>query len=83
MSSRPFHSEILLPTLPSNSFIFIVAEMIESMFSSMTTSMEMAQECLKQEKETAQPFEGLEKFAQTIEAGMGQLLHYFCLLKNL
>ena len=46
------------------------------MFSSMTTSLQLAQECLKQDTTegeqqaaTAQPFEGLEMFAQTIEAG--------------
>ena len=46
------------------------------MFSSMTSSMQLAQECLRQEQsdtekeaEHAQPFEGLEMFAQTIEAG--------------
>lgn len=46
------------------------------MFSSMTTSMQLAQECLKQDStegeqyaDAAQPFEGLEMFAQTIEAG--------------
>jgi autophagy-related protein 2 len=50
--------------------------MLDSMFASMTTSMQLAQECLRQEPtegeqvaEAAQPFEGLEVFAQTIEAG--------------
>ena len=50
--------------------------MLDSMFSSMTTSMQLAQECLKQQPsegeeqaDTAQPFEGLDMFAQTIEAG--------------
>ena len=50
--------------------------MLESMFSSMTSSLELAQECLRQDPtegeqhaETAQPFEGLEMFAMTIEAG--------------
>ncbi|KAI8514935.1 Autophagy protein [Branchiostoma belcheri] len=38
----------------------------------MTTSMQLAQECLKQEaaagdEQEVQPFEGLELFAQTIE----------------
>jgi len=48
------------------------------LFSSMTTSMQLAEECLRQEPtegelkavDTAQPFEGLELFAKTIEAGM-------------
>ena len=42
----------------------------------MTTSMQLAQECLKQgpspgeeQAEVSQPFEGLESFAQTIESG--------------
>ena len=46
-------------------------------FSSMTTSLQLAQECLKDEElpsaeQTAsqQTFEGLESFAQTIESGM-------------
>jgi hypothetical protein len=43
---------------------------------SMTTSLQLAQECLKhepsegeQQAEGAQPFDGLEMFAQTIESG--------------
>ncbi len=49
--------------------------MLDSMFGSMTTSLQLAQECLKhnsegeQQADSAQPFEGLEMFAQTIEAG--------------
>lgn len=39
----------------------------------MTTSMQLAQECLKEQAEepsdAPQPFEGLEMFAQTIETG--------------
>lgn len=49
--------------------------MLDSMFSSMTTSMQLAQECLKQAQtegeqltESTQPLEGLELYAQTIEA---------------
>ena len=46
-------------------------------FNNMTTSMELAQECLKQgpspgeeqAEATTQQFEGLETFAQTIESG--------------
>lgn len=52
--------------------------MLESMFSSMTTSLQLANECLRQENDqpadnTSQPFEGLELFAQAIEAGMAGL----------
>ena len=42
----------------------------------MTTSIQMAQECLKQDptlaetQDTGQSFEGLEAFAQTIESGV-------------
>ena len=52
--------------------------MMDSMlWNSMTTSMELAQECLKQppssgeeQADTGQTFEGLESFAQTIESGL-------------
>ncbi|XP_066992632.2 autophagy-related protein 2 homolog A [Anabrus simplex] len=51
------------------------ASMFESMWSSMTSSMQLAEECLKQgatsdgkEAETSQPLEGLELFAQTIDS---------------
>lgn len=41
----------------------------------MTSSMQLAKECLSQKLtddigETFQPFEGLEKFAETIETGI-------------
>ena len=49
--------------------------MLDSMFGSMTTSLQLAQECLKHEsgtesdqQQSSQPFEGLEMFAQTIES---------------
>lgn len=45
--------------------------MFESMWSSMTSSMQLAAECLKQESDSAsapQPMEGLELFAQTIDS---------------
>ena len=43
-------------------------------FSSMTTSLQLAQECLRddeslQEQESPPAFEGLDSFAQTIESG--------------
>lgn len=51
--------------------------MTDSMvWNAMTTSMQLAQECLKEDPstgeeqaETSPPFEGLESFAQTIESG--------------
>ena len=51
--------------------------MTDSMiWNAMTTSMQLAQECLKEspssgeeQAEASQPFEGLESFAQTIESG--------------
>lgn len=47
--------------------------------SFMTSSMQLAKECLSQkltdeQGEGSQPFEGLEKFAETIETGMNSLL---------
>ena len=47
--------------------------MFESMWSSMTSSMQLAEDCLKKEKEelsedTNQSFEGIERFAQTIDS---------------
>ncbi|KAG8235893.1 hypothetical protein J437_LFUL010123, partial [Ladona fulva] len=50
------------------------ASMFESMWNSMSTSMQLAQECLKQDAEDgkdsdqAQPLDGLELFAQTIDS---------------
>ncbi|XP_012255190.2 autophagy-related protein 2 homolog A [Athalia rosae] len=47
------------------------ASMFESMWSSMTSSMQLAQECLQHDAtgtETAQPLEGLELFAQAIDS---------------
>lgn len=48
--------------------------MLESMWSSMSSSMQLAQECLENEKGEDTPtlasggsMEGLEKFAQTID----------------
>ena len=48
--------------------------------SFMTSSMQLAKECLSQRLtddigESFQPFEGLEKFAETIETGI-VCLHY-------
>lgn len=51
--------------------------MLESMWSSMSNSMQLAQECLENEKEvaaTATAMEGLEKFAQTIDNSKSQFL---------
>ena len=52
--------------------------MTDSMiWNAMTTSMQLAQECLKEgpstgeeQAEASPQFEGLESFAQTIESGM-------------
>jgi len=58
-------------------FLGSLAESINSWSSmSMTTSIQMAQECLRQDPTLANPqdnsqsFEGLEAFAQTIESGI-------------
>ncbi len=45
--------------------------MFESMWSSMTSSMQLAEECLKQgssDEKEAEPLQGLELFAQTIDS---------------
>lgn len=46
--------------------------MFESMWSSMSNSMQLAQECMKQDAlnsvDSAQPLEGIERFAQMIES---------------
>lgn len=46
--------------------------MIESMWSSMTSSMQLAADCLKNERDNSneggQTFEGIESFAQTIDS---------------
>lgn len=50
------------------------ASMFESMWNSMTSSMQLAEECLKQgssdgrDSEQCQPLEGLELFAQAIDS---------------
>lgn len=52
--------------------------MFESMWSSMTSSMQLAQECLQQEATNAgnaQPLEAVELFAQTIDSS--KILFYF------
>jgi len=58
-------------------YAIIGGSMTDSMiWNAMTTSMQLAQECLKEgpssgeeQAETTPPFEGLESFAQTIESG--------------
>lgn len=46
--------------------------MFESMWNSMTSSMQLAEECAKQDacnvQNSSQPYEGIENFAQTIES---------------
>lgn len=59
--------------------------MFESMWSSMTSSMQLAEECLKQgategkETDQSQPLEGLELFAQTIDSSMYRPIYSFSL----
>lgn len=53
--------------------------MFESMWSSMTSSMQLAQECLQQDAANAgnaQPLEAVELFAQTIDSS--KTLHLHC-----
>ena len=52
--------------------------MIESMWSSMTTSLQLAEDCMKKERDISsdsgnQAFEGIESFAHTIDSST----HYF------
>ena len=65
--------------------MFSAASGSEPMYwsSFMTISMQLAKECLSQkltdeQGEGSQPFEGLEKFAETIETGLALL----SILKN-
>lgn len=49
------------------------SSMIESMWSSMSSSMQLARDCLEHESGSStqnQPLEGLERFAQIIDSGM-------------
>lgn len=45
--------------------------MFESMWSSMTTSIQLAEECLKQstESNSEQPVNGVQEVAKTIDTG--------------
>jgi len=60
-----------------NILCYLGGSMTDSMiWNAMTTSMQLAQECLKEgpssgeeQAEASPPFEGLESFAQTIESG--------------
>jgi autophagy-related protein 2 len=63
--------------------------MFESMWSSMTSSMQLAEECLKQgssdgnDAEESQPLEGLELFAQAIDSSMFYAHYILCLYQRL
>lgn len=55
--------------------------------SFMTSSMQLAKECLSQkltdeQGEGSQPFEGLEKFAETIETGISTADQPYALQNN-
>lgn len=57
--------------------------MLESMWSSMSSSMQLAQECLEKEggvtisAQTSHVMDGLERFAQTIDNGKFDLKNSF------
>lgn len=58
--------------------------MFESMWSSMTSSMQLAQECLQQDAANAgnaQPLEAVELFAQTIDSSRILSLHNYIVFK--
>lgn len=53
--------------------IYLATSMFESMWSSMTSSMQLAEECMKQDAVNNQiggseAYEGIEKFAQMIDS---------------
>lgn len=52
--------------------LFSATSMFESMWSSMSSSMQLAQECMKQDSssntDNSQPLEAIERFAQTIDS---------------
>lgn len=52
------------------------ATMIESMWSSMSSSMQLAKDCFGNDPDP-QPLEGLERFAKVIDSGELQLSKYF------
>lgn len=62
--------------------------MIESMWSSMTSSMQLAEDCLKKERDISKEdeglkFEGIERFAQTIDSSIFFTHKYYFLPKKL
>jgi len=65
-----------VPVVTIFCFCFLETSMFESMWSSMSSSIQLAEDCLKTENEAeapnsedaAQTFEGLERFAQTIDS---------------
>lgn len=50
--------------------IFSVSSMLESMWSSMSSSMQLAAECLREEDgpQESHPVEGIEMFAHAIDS---------------
>jgi hypothetical protein len=70
-----------------NILIFLGSSMFESMWNSMTSSMQLAEECLKQsaaegkDVDQSQPLEGLELFAQTIDSSMVTNKHIYLVNK--
>lgn len=69
-------------TIKKNFFIVLGASMIESMWSSMTTSLQLAEDCMKKERDISsdsgnQAFEGIESFAHTIDSSTHYFKKYF------
>lgn len=52
---------------------FLATSMFESMWNSMTSSMQLAEECAKQDgvntSNSLEAYEGIKLFAQTIDSG--------------
>lgn len=64
--------EVCWLTFVEISVLSLATSMFESMWSSMTNSMQLAEECMKQDpsstQDAAQPLEVIERFAQTIDS---------------
>lgn len=58
--------------------LILATSMFESMWSSMTNSMQLAEECVKQDPtnpiDAAQPLEVIERFAQTIDSSLFRIV---------
>ena len=60
----------------------VAGEMFSSMQSSMTTSLQLAKECLESESKgsdySSEPIEGVQKFAFMIDSGKWRFIAHNC-----